>query len=246
VGPHTVHTGQTIYINDSSLVTVLSGIQETQRERRKDVQLRIFIDFVDASSYIPSIAGGLVSDAVFTAFPGLFAGDPSLPVPAKGKKPLRFGQGEGVGLVRDVANPTGCQAYTQTFANEAILVRRGECTFLEKLMRAHEVGASGVVVISDTETPINPSATAEDLNDVGGSLDDVAIVVLRESDGRQVTTMLDMAEDHKVGRVVLILENLQRDTASPKQEPVGEQNRFTGNSVLYINGHALFNTRLLI
>jgi ER degradation enhancer, mannosidase alpha-like 1 len=246
VGPHTVHTGQTIYINDSSLVTVLSGIQETQRERRKDVQLRIFIDFVDASSYIPSIAGGLVSDAVFTAFPGLFAGDPSLPVPAKGKKPLRLGQGEGVGLVRDVANPTGCQAYTQTFANEAILVRRGECTFLEKLMRAHEVGASGVVVISDTETPINPSATAEDLNDVGGSLDDVAIVVLRESDGRQVTTMLDMAEDHKVGRVVLILENLQRDTASPKQEPVGEQNRFTGNSVLYINGHALFNTRLLI
>jgi ER degradation enhancer, mannosidase alpha-like 1 len=246
VGPHTVHTGQTIYINDSSLATALSGIQETQRERRTDVQLRIFIDFVDPSTFIPSIAGGLVSDAVFTAFPGLFGGDPSIPVPAKGKKALRFGQGEGVGLVRDVANPTGCQAYTQKFANEAILVRRGECTFLEKLMRAHGAGASGVVVISDTEMPINPSASVEDLIDIGGSLDDVAIVVLRESDGRQVSTMLDMAEDHKVGRVVLILENLQRDTASPKQEPVGEQSGFTGNSVLYINGHALFNTRLLI
>jgi ER degradation enhancer, mannosidase alpha-like 1 len=246
VGPHTVHTGQTVYINDTALATTLSGSKETQTERRRtDVQLRIFIDFVDASSYIPSIVGGLVSDAVFTAYSGLFAGNPSVPVPAEGK-PLRFGQGEGVGLVRDVANPTGCQAYPQTFANETVLVRRGECTFLEKLRRAHEVGASGVVVISDSETPINPSASLEELKDVGDSLDDVAIVVLRESDGRQVSAMLDMAEVHHARRVVLVLENLQRDTASPDQEPAGEQSKFAGNPVLYVNGHVLLNTRLLV
>jgi len=144
-----------------------------------------------------------------------------------------------------VANPTGCQAYTQTFADEAILVHRGGCTFLEKLMRAHEVGASGVVVTSDSEIAVNPSASVEDLEDVGDSLDDVAIVVLRKSDGRQVSAMLDMAENH-VGRVVLVLENLQRDTALPEQEPVGKRSRFAGNSVLYINGHALLNTRLLV
>ncbi|KAI0254258.1 alpha-mannosidase [Lactifluus subvellereus] len=246
LGPHIVHTGQTVYINDTTLATTLGGGKETQTERRRvDVQLRIFIDFVDASSYIPSIVGGLVSDAVFTAYSGLFAGNPSIPVPARGRS-LRFGQGEGVGLVRDVANPTGCQAYTQTFADEAILVRRGGCTFLEKLMRAHEVGASGVVVISDSEVAVNPSASVEDLKDVGNSLDDVAVVVLRKSDGRQVSAMLDMAEDHHVGRVVLVLENPQRDTASPEQEPAGEQSRFAGNSMLYINGHALLNTRLLV
>lgn len=246
MGPHVVHTGQTVYINDTTLATRLGSGKETLTDRRRvDVQLRIFIEFVDASSYIPSIVGGPVLDAVFMAFSGLFAGNPSVPVPAKGKL-LRFGQGEGVGLVRDVANPTGCQAYTQTFADEAILVHRGGCTFLEKLMRAHEVGASGVVVISDSEMAVNPSASMEDLEGVGDSLDDVAIVVLRQSDGRQVSAMLDMAEDHRVGRVVLVLENLQRDTASPEQEPAGKKSRFAGSSVLYINGHALLNTRLLV
>jgi ER degradation enhancer, mannosidase alpha-like 1 len=241
-----VHTGQIVYINDTALFTTLSGGKETETQRlRTDVQLRIFIDLVDASSGFPPLVGSLVSDAVFTAYSGLFAGNPSVPVPA-GKKPLRFGQGEGVGLVRDVTNPAGCQAYTQTFANEAILVHRGECTFVEKLRRAHEAGASGVVVISDSDMPINPSASLEDLEDVGESLDDVAIVVLRESDGRQVSAMLDVAENHHTGRVVLALENLQRDTVSPGQEPGGEQSRLTGKPVLYINGHALLNTRLLV
>ena len=234
-----------VYINDTDLATQIGRVKEKHTERRHiDAQLRIFIDFLDAGSQIPSTVG-LVSDAVFTASTGLFAGDPSVPFPDNGK-PLRFGQGEGVGLVRDPANPTGCHPYRQTFTDEAILVRRGGCTFLEKLQRAHEVGASGVVVINDSEEVISPSASIEDLEGVGDSLDDVAVVVLRASDGHQVLAMLDMAEDHYVGRVVLVLQNLERDTASPEQEPTGEQSGFMGNRVLYINGHALLNTRLLV
>jgi len=188
-----------------------------------------------------------VSDAVFTASTGLFAGDPSVPFPDN-RRPMRFGQGEGVGLVRDPVNPTGCQAYMQTFADEAILVRRGGCTFLEKLQRAHEVGASGVVVINDSDETISPSASTEDLKDVGDSLDDVAVVVLRASDGRQVSAMLDVAEDHHAGRVILVVENLERDPALPEQEPTGtgERSGFANNRVLYINGYALLNTRLLV
>ena len=246
VGPHTVLRGQTVFIDDKALAVVLSGGRQTQTEpRHTSVQLRIFIDFVDASSYIPSVAGGLVSDAVFTVSTGQFAGDPTVPYPPNGTA-LRFGQGEGVGLVRDPANPTGCLEYTQTFADEAILVRRGECTFLEKLMRAHEVGASGVVVISDSEMVVNPSASTEDLKDIGDSLDGVAVVVLRESDGRQVSAMLDVAEDRHAGRVVLVLENMERDTASAEPEPSEAQSRFSEKSMLYINGHALQNTKLLV
>ena len=234
-----------VYINDTELATQIGSVKEKQMEPRHiDAQLRIFIDFLDAGSQIPS-AVGLVSDAVFTASTGLFAGDPSVPLPDNGK-PLRFGHGEGVGLVRDPENPTGCHAYKQTFTDEAILVHRGECTFLEKLQRAHEVGASGVVVLNDSEEAISPSASIEDLEGVGDSLDDVAVVVLRASDGHQVSAMLDVAEDHYVGRVVLVLQNLERDTASPEQEPTGEQSGFLGNRVLYINGHALLNTRLLV
>jgi mannosidase alpha-like ER degradation enhancer 1 len=246
VGPHTVLTGQTVYINDTALATTLNRGKKTQPERRHtSVELRIFIDFVDTSSYIPSTAGGFVSDAVFTASTGLFAGDPTIPHPPNGKA-LRFGQGEGIGLVRDPENPTGCQEYRQTFADEAILVRRGTCTFLEKLMRAHEVGASGVVVINDSDLEINPSATEEDLKDIGDSLDDIAVVVLRESDGRHVLAMLDVAEDRHTGRVVLVLENTQCDTASVEQKPAEEHFGFAEDPVLYINGHPLLNTKLLV
>ena len=247
VGPHTVLRGQTVFIDDKALGVVLSSRnKETQTEpRHTSVQLRIFIDFVDASSYIPSVAGGLVSDAVFTASTGQFAGDPTVPDPPNGTT-LRFGQGEGVGLVRDPANPTGCLEYTQTFADEAIFVRRGECTFIEKLMRAHEAGASGVVVINDSEIAINPSASVEDLRDVGDSLDDVAVVVLRESDGRQVSAMLDVAEDRHAGRVVLVLEDMECDTASVDPEPSEAQSTFSDKSMLYINGHPLHNTKLLV
>ena len=242
VGPHTVHVGQMVYINDTVLSTKLQSLKTKQVEGRHiDAQLRIFIDFVDAGSH----TGGLVSDAIFTASTGLFAGDPSVPFPDDGK-PLRFGQGEGVGLVRDRVNPTGCHAYTHAFADEAILVHRGGCTFLEKLQRAHEVGASGVVVINDSDETVTPSANGEDLKYVGDSLDDAAVVVLRASDGRQVSAMLDVAEDHHVGRVVLIVENLEQDPALPEQSFTGEQSEFASNRVLYINGYALLNTRLLV
>ena len=245
MGPHTVHTGQTVYINDTELATKLRSVNEMQTDLQHfEAQLRIFIDFVDAGFHIPSVVGGLVSDAVFIVSTGLFAGDPSDPFPIDGK-PLRFGQGEGVGLVRDPANPTGCHGYTQTFTDEAILVHRGGCTFLEKLRHAHEVGASGVVVINDSDEYVNPSVSAEDLKDIGDSLDDAAVVVLRASDGHQVSTMLDVAEDH-LGRVVLVLKNTERDPASPEQGPSEEHGRFADNRVLYINGHALLNTRLLI
>ncbi len=247
MGPHTVLTGQTVYINDTALAMALNHGKEMQPERRHgSVQLRILIDFVDPSSYISYVARGLVSDAVFTASTGLFAGDPTMPHPRNGK-PLRFGQGEGVGLVRDLENSTGCREYKQTFVDEAILVRRGECTFLEKLMRAHEAGASGVVVINDSDVVINPSANEGDLKGIGDSLDDVAVVVLRESDGRQVLAMLDAAEDHHAGRVVLTLESMQYDAASVEHKWVQEDFRSADEDpVLYINGHALLNTKLLV
>lgn len=240
-------TGQTVYINDTALVTLLNHVKEKQTERRHvGVQLRIFIDFVDPSSYISSAARGLVSDAVFTASTGLFAGDPTVPHLPNGK-PLRFGQGEGVGLVRDPNNPTGCREYKQMFADEAILVRRGECTFLEKLMRAHEAEASGIVVINDSDVGISPSANEEELKEIGDSLDDVVVVVLRESDGRQVLAMMDAAEDHHAGRVVLAPESMQYDTASVEHRWIQEDFRFAEEDpVLYINGHALLNTKLLV
>ena len=236
-----------VYINDTVLATKFGNLQVKPMEGRQvDAQLRIFIDFIGADSHIPPAVGDLVSDAVFTVSTGLFAGDPSDPFPDNGKA-LRFGQGEGVGLVRDRVNPTGCHAYTQAFADEAILVHRGGCTFLEKLQRAHEVGASGVVVINDSDGAITPSANSEELKDIGDSLDDAAVVVLRASDGRQVSAMLDVAEDnHHVGRVVLVVENLEGDPAYPEQDPTEDQSGFASNRVLYINGYALLNTRLLI
>ena len=50
-----------------------------------------------------------------------------------------------------------------------VLLHRGTCTFIEKLAYAKRAGARGVVVISDMDMAINPSAEAEELEQLSCS-----------------------------------------------------------------------------
>ncbi|KAI0069072.1 alpha-mannosidase [Artomyces pyxidatus] len=253
LGPHTVHTGQTVYFNDSSLMLApTDGMQSIDDlTRYPDVQLRFFIHYLKAASPVPLVSGDFATDTVVTANSGMFAGNPSNPDPP-GKKALRFGRGEGVQLVREEFNPLGCLPYSRTYDDEAVLVRRGGCTFLEKLQIAHQAGASGVVVLSDTETAINPSADDDELEALGDSLDDVTIVVLKQSDARQISAMLDIAEKEDLGQVYVMLDSKSRGPASPGRREVQREKKDSPQSspdelrVLYIAGRPLLNTRLII
>jgi len=179
-----------------------------------------------------------------TASTALFGGDPTIPPPASGEAPLRFGHGEGVHVVREPSNPYGCLAYTQRFHDHAILVQRGECTFLEKLVAARLAGASGVVVLSDEDMHLNPSADLLELAAVKDVIKDAVIVVLKRAAGDAVSGMMDTVEHLDIGRVMVVVE--------PEPQPamdIQEEQKNTSrdiNRVLYLNGHPLLNTRLMV
>lgn len=251
VGPYSVKTGQVVYVNDSNLVLapLEGGSGAPVKRRAPDVELRVFVDFLGQPDGSFQLQHEVPTEAFFTASTAMFGGDPTNWYPPE--KVLRFGRGEGagVGVVRDPSNPYGCAPYTQRFPDQAVVVQRGECTFLEKLFEAVIAGASGVIAISDEDHAVTPSATFEDLQAVEDAVDDVAIVVVSQHDGELLTAMLDTADKH--GAQVMVAISPSGHASGGGQEPMlsleeQRQRARDGNRVLYLNGHPLVNTRLMI
>ncbi|EIN10701.1 alpha mannosidase-like protein [Punctularia strigosozonata HHB-11173 SS5] len=256
LGPHAVRSGQIVYINDSALVLAPYDGQGPIDEdrgaiRALSMQMRIFVHDVDPmlDSQV-SLREPADEDLVAIAYSALFGGDPSKPLRADQSPVLRFGHGEGMPLVRDTSNRFGCARYTQTYEDVIILLHRGECTFLEKLVHARDAGAAGAVVISDDDFPINPSAGEEDVQAAGASINEVALVVVTRSTGSLIESMMDLVDRGVSGQVMLAVEpepqtaTKARDRQAPtrtedvrKRDP--QQN-------LYLNGHPLVNTRLIV
>lgn len=218
--------------------------------RQPDIQIRLALDNVDPlfraqTGVIESSPGILV-----TAYTSMFGADLAA-IPLPGAQPVRFGRGDGVRITRDKANHLGCLPYGRTFDNDAVLVYRGDCSFVEKLTRAKSAGASGVVVVNNDDTVVNPSSDAEELA-VAGDLSDVAMVVLTRSAGKLVTSILDSLEAHGTGRVMLMIEPEGHSAATDGREMPDDQTdkqgseRVDSGRVLYINGHAVLNTRLIV
>ncbi|KAI0649989.1 alpha-mannosidase [Trametes meyenii] len=257
LGPYAVKTGQKIYFNDSSLVLAPVGGTPAQGAtapgpRVPEVELRLYLDYVDPLLQLngPGLHD-VVTETVVVAATAMFAGDPV--APADGAT-LRFGRGEGVRVVRFPDNPLGCAPYTKTLDGAAVVVSRGDCTFLEKLVLAQKAGGSGVLVLGDEEIHINPSAGAQELAAAGPEINEVAIVVLRRQDAEFVENMLDAVEQHGLGEVKLVLEPWDDGPAKPNKpsETVKEADKARGRTledvqrVLYLNNHPLLNTRLLV
>jgi len=180
-----------------------------------------------------------------------FGGDPSTLAPDHG--PIRFSHQGGVRLVQNHSNQYGCGPYEQTFSDEVLLVDRGGCTFLEKLLNAKEAGASGVVVINDNDVRISPSIDEEEKEAVGNVVDDVALVILTRTGGDAVADMIKRTQDSGMGQVMLIVDMESRQ-AGPKRKPTkiyrssNDVDRLKDDTqkMLYLNGHALVNTRLVV
>ena len=176
-----------MYINDSSL-NLKPSVDETGRvQRERQIALRFFLEAVDPilrerfDSIAPNIS--------VTASTALFGGDLNAqPV----EKPLRFGYDEESRVVQLADDINGCSPINRVYDGDVVLVQRGECTFLEKLIHARNAGASGVVVISDGDLEFNPSADARELESAG-DIEDVALVLITKSDGDLVTRMMRTA-----------------------------------------------------
>ncbi|TFK55771.1 alpha-mannosidase [Heliocybe sulcata] len=254
LGPHAVRSGQLVYINDSELllaaVDVVGPVDDhTGRRRRSaDVQLRFFVEAVDPTLVGQLAMPDLIQEAIVTAYTATFGADPKAPL--EDGRPIRFGHGDGVRVVQDHTNLLGCRPYTHKHDDDALLVHRGECTFLEKLLHAQAAGASGVVVISDDELPLNPSATQHEIDAAGGSIEEVAIVVLQRSAGQSILDILEYTNVHGLGQLMVAVDPegssipVEGQRSTQQERVLRLQDDTT--RVLYLNGHPLLNTRLMV
>jgi mannosidase alpha-like ER degradation enhancer 1 len=114
-------------------------------------------------------------------------------------------------------------------------------------VKARDASAAGVIVISNADMAINPTASQRELA-LAGDLTDVGLVLVTNEVGQALENMF--VSDHlQSGRIMLALECTQDggsvdDTGQTPLEKETEAKDLNRN--LYINGHPLLNTRLLI
>ncbi|KAK0191006.1 alpha mannosidase-like protein [Armillaria mellea] len=231
LGHYSVRPGQVVYINDTSLFpNEADSSVETLRVRDPDVQLRFHIIGVDPMLHL--FDNQDLSDShetYLTAWTGFFGGDISLAAHYE-QNPLRFADPNGLPVYRVDDNLLGCSPYSTSYQDGVILTYRGDCTFLQKLLMARSAGAAGVLVVSDEDVALNPTANADEVLAAGG-IDDVAIAVLPRQAGNYIDEMMGMVESRGIGR---------------NEEEVQDVEEQPSNRILYINGHPLLNTRLLV
>jgi len=109
-----------------------------------------------------------------------------------------------------------------------------------------------VVVINDNDVRISPSIDEEEKEAVGNVVDDVALVILARTGGKVVTDMIKRTHDSGMGQVMFTVD-LESRQAGPKRKPTKiyrssndvDKLKDDTRRVLYLNGHALVNTRLV-
>jgi len=179
-----------------------------------------------------------------TGYSALFGPELGL-APRDDELPLRINNERGVPVRHDGINPFGCEPYAQRFEDVALLMQRGKCTFLEKLLHAKDAGAAGVLVISDEDAALNPTADEGDL-EAAGDLGDVGLVVLTPQTGKLVYEMMKSTAER--GAQVMVQLKLSPPPDPPESSEISQEKEEQEKApkVLYLNGHALLNTRLLI
>jgi len=229
VGHYTVHPGQVAYINDTSLFPK----QDTsQQEPRTEVLLRFLINVVGADSQAGTSGN---SDALLVGNTARFGADVLSRTLSNGR-PLRFSKTDGIPVFTDLMNPDGCTPYSRLYTDVVIVVERGGCTFLQKLRLARAASAAGVVVLSNENIAVNPSANADEMEEAR-NMNDVCLVLLSKTSGDMVKQMMNRAE-REGSQVLMVVEDVPHLVHTPPEKDPSR--------ILYINGYPLINTRLLV
>jgi ER degradation enhancer, mannosidase alpha-like 1 len=241
-----------VYINDPHLVFQSGDEKPHGKQAQRQPTLNLRFSPENRYSADPMLEVALpdalhsTEDLIITAFTAFFGGDPT--PTTTGEYSVIFGHGEGVPLARDASNRLGCKPFASSYSGEALLVHRGDCTFIEKLQHAHAAGASGVIAISNADNGLNPTAKLDEQNAAGDGLLDVALVVVRKTDGELLERVVERAE--KAGTRTWMVVEPMGSTAGPEEHTEGPSetlaNEEAVSRILYLNGHALLNTRLLV
>ncbi|KAJ6539265.1 alpha mannosidase-like protein [Mycena capillaripes] len=243
LGHYDVRAGHIVYVNDSSIFSPPDPFGDSEAKRALDLPLRFFTvpanRLFEAQTGIPDLLN--MMDVLSSGYTALFGPELGLAAAADAP-PLRIDDQSGVQVYRDDSNTYGCLSYEELLQDAVIVVHRGECTFLEKLLKAKDAGAAGVLVVSDEDIPLNPTADPKEL-EAAGDLDDVGLLVLSPQVGQLVHDMLDSTEE--LGGQVMMQVDPER-LSGPSPDVLHEAAKEKAPKILYLNGHPLLNTRLLI
>ena len=123
-------------------------------------------------------------------------------------------------------------------------MHRGHCTFLEKLVKARAASAIAIIIISDEETAINPTANVDEIT-AAGDINDCAVLLLPKNTGESFEQMVIVGEDLRM-QIMLAVEPKPLEDETSGQHPIESEVEKDPNRILYINGLPLINTRLLV
>lgn len=254
MGHYSVRPGQVVYINDSSIFPPGADNNIAQDEllrRDAEVFLRIFTRQTDPMLQVkPKPLDAEFIDVSVVGYASKFGADlSSYALSQQSEETIAMRNPEGLAIRRDAENFHGCDPYDKSFPDSVLLVHRGHCTFLEKLVHARDASAAGVIIVSDEEMGINPTANADELAAVG-DLSNIGIVLLTKTIGQALEEMIVVSEKLQSAQIIVSLLHTQNsgnqdDSGRMLVEQEEEQPK-DPNRILYINGHALINTRLLV
>ncbi|CAE6542789.1 unnamed protein product [Rhizoctonia solani] len=225
LGHHRVLSGQKVFINDPALLELPGFSKPQQTERKLAVQLKLRV-------------GDSGEETSLFATTALFGADPS-----SERSPGTF-RIDAPALHIVPSNPenlNGCDDHEaqSIFQGAVLVVNRGTCTFMEKLARAKKAGAVGVIVVSDTDSLINPSIDKEEEDYVTSELTDVALVVLTRRDATKLLSAMETSLNTAAPLWVEVARQPSLEEEAAKEDE--EKPR-----LLYINGKALINTVIMI
>ena len=162
---------------------------------------------------------------------------------------------QGSRLVHFTENGYGCDPFLDPsgrIEGSMVLVKRGECFFIDKLAHARQAGAAGAIVWHEDDENVQPSAEPEDLQRLNGIIEGAMLLVIGSAEAQQIGSMLRF-EDAQAGKVEVWVRLDDRwqegmdlagvEGAWPPDQPTKTQS--TAGRMLYVNGHALVNTVLL-
>ncbi|PFH51443.1 glycoside hydrolase family 47 protein [Amanita thiersii Skay4041] len=252
VGHYSVRPGHLVYINDSSLFHPTErNIQEELMTRNLDVKLKFFIQVMDpvfdGQTALQEVFGNeITKEASVLGSAAFFGADLSTAEPIGSSRQIRFADQAGLPVYRDPTNIDGCSAYGHAYTDSILFVQRGGCTFLEKLVKAREASAAGVIVLGYDDSLLNPTANDEEIEEAG-NLDDVALVYLPRKAGLKFSDMFDFTENSGSGQLMVVVDPEGHPANSDKGEaPIEKDGSTVANRILYLNGLPLLNTRLLV
>ncbi len=264
VGHVDVGAGTTVYFNDSSIFgNGASHIPErptavpiTFYLKALEDEHLLFNDANPGTSYMSRSQS--LSAKAWTSNFGLdprdaylssaqSAGPESLPSP-------RFSR-QGSRLVHFPENGYGCDPFLDPSGRingSMVLVKRGECYFIDKLAHARQAGAAGAIVWHEEDEHLRPSAEPQDFQRLDGIIEGATLLAIGPTEAQRIGLMLRL-EDAQAGKVevwVRLDDRWQEDIdlvgvegAWPPDQPTKTQS--TVGRMLYVNGHALVNTVLL-